>query len=166
MKTIKIQGKDYVQVNERVLEFHRLYPKGTISANILSHKEGMIVIKAFATPDSENPARIFTGLAYEKEGNGRVNDTSYIENCETSAVGRALGFLGIGIDTEIASADEIAKVNQTQLSKITELIDAIIEKGLKFDEPAFLTMAKSDSLENIAQQHYAQLIKVLEKKLG
>jgi len=54
------------------------------------------------------------GHAYEKEGSTFINKTSYIENCETSAVGRALGMLGIGIDTSIATAEEvnIAIINQ------------------------------------------------------
>lgn len=48
-----------------------------------------------------------TGTAYEKEGSTFINKTSYIENCETSAVGRALGMAGFGIDTSIASAEEV-----------------------------------------------------------
>ena len=56
-----------------------------------------------------------TGYAYEKEGSTFINKTSFIENAETSAVGRALGFLGIGIDAAIASADEVqnAQLNQS-----------------------------------------------------
>jgi hypothetical protein len=51
---------------------------------------------------------VATAHAYEKEGSSFINKTSYIENCETSAVGRALGIYGIGIDTSLASADEVA----------------------------------------------------------
>jgi hypothetical protein len=51
---------------------------------------------------------VATAHAYEKEGSSFINKTSYIENCETSAVGRALGMYGIGIDTSLASADEVA----------------------------------------------------------
>ena len=50
-----------------------------------------------------------TGLAQEVKGKGMVNSTSYIENCETSAVGRALGMLGLGINGGgICSAEELA----------------------------------------------------------
>ena len=55
-----------------------------------------------------------TGLAYEKEGSTFINKTSYIENCETSAWGRALGNLGIGIDTSIASAEEVGNAIKQQ----------------------------------------------------
>ena len=48
-----------------------------------------------------------SGHAYEKEGSTFINRTSYIENCETSAVGRALGMCGFGIDTSIASSEEV-----------------------------------------------------------
>jgi hypothetical protein len=49
-----------------------------------------------------------TGFAQEKESGSYINKTSYIENCETSAVGRALGFCGYGIDDSLGSANEVA----------------------------------------------------------
>ena len=60
---------------------------------------------------------IGSGTAYESENSTFINKTSYIENCETSAVGRALGFAGFGIDGSIASAEEIqnALVNQERM---------------------------------------------------
>ena len=51
---------------------------------------------------------VATGHAQEDKASSNINKTSYVENCETSAVGRALGFLGIGIETSIATADEVA----------------------------------------------------------
>ena len=50
---------------------------------------------------------IATGHAHEVQGASNINKTSYVENCETSAIGRALAMLGIGIDTSIASANEV-----------------------------------------------------------
>jgi len=82
-----------------------LYPNGTIMTDIVSLQDGVVVMKA--TARDENGKVLGTGLAYEKEGSSNVNRTSFIENCETSAVGRALGFVGIGIDTSIASAEEV-----------------------------------------------------------
>lgn len=107
MKTINIQGKEYVTVNERVKEFHRLYPNGSITTNILSQTETEIVVRAVVVPDCKELNRLFSGIAHEVKDSGYINKTSHYENCETSAVGRALGFLGIGIDTAIASADEV-----------------------------------------------------------
>ena len=57
---------------------------------------------------------IATGTAYEKENSTFINKTSYIENCETSAVGRALGMAGFGIDTSVASAEEVANAIKNQ----------------------------------------------------
>ena len=106
MKKIDIKGKEYVQVHERVMEFHKLYPNGRIETDIIQMTETFIT-QTKVTPDIENPERYFTGIAYEKEGASFINKTSALENCETSSVGRALGFLNIGIDTSIASKDEV-----------------------------------------------------------
>ena len=61
-----------------------------------------------ATVKDETGRVIATGHAYEKEGSSFINKTSALENCETSAWGRALGNLGIGIDESMASAQEAA----------------------------------------------------------
>jgi hypothetical protein len=106
LDSIPVKGKAYVMVNERVKAFRKLMPNGTITTDILSNDNGVVTMK---TTISDEEGRVLaTGLSYEKEGNGNINRTSYIENCETSAVGRALGFLGIGIDKSMASADEVA----------------------------------------------------------
>ena len=112
LKTIDVKGKQYVEVNQRVMAFRELYPEGSISTDVVEMGNGVVTIKATV---SDADGRILaTGMAYEKEGSSFINKTSYIENCETSAVGRALGFLGIGIDGSIASYEEVenAKVQQ------------------------------------------------------
>lgn len=106
LKTIPQKGKAYVMVNTRVNAFREIEPSGGISTDIISHENGVVVIKATIT--DEDGKVLSTGIASEKEGSSFVNKTSYIENCETSAVGRALGFLGIGIDDSMASAEEVA----------------------------------------------------------
>lgn len=105
IKTVGIFKKDYALVASRVLAFRKLYPMGTISTDIVSLNDGMCVIKASVLDDQGKV--LSTGIAYENEGSSQINKTSYIENCETSAVGRALGFLGLGIDTSICSAEEL-----------------------------------------------------------
>ncbi len=112
LKTIDIKGKDYVEVNKRVLAFRELYPNGTIETNLISVVDGTVLIKAMVR--DENEKILATGLAYERENSSFINKTSYVENCETSAVGRALGFLGIGIDGSIASAEEVANAQKEQ----------------------------------------------------
>ena len=114
LKTINIKGKEYVPVAERVRYFSENYPKGMITTEIITHENGLVLMQAIIIPDIDSPNRKFTGYAQEEKGKGLVNTLSYIENCESSAVGRALGFAGIGIDTSIASADEISNVIATK----------------------------------------------------
>ena len=137
--SIKIHGKDYVLVNERVQEFHKLYPNGSIRTDLLEFGDRFIV-KAEICPDVNDRMRISTGLAYEIVGSSQINKTSALENCETSAVGRALGMLGIGIDGSIASADEVKnaiyqqendKVTEQQKGKYQELLSHKCFKGKK-----------------------------------
>jgi len=116
-KTSPIKDKSYIEVNERIKAFRKLFPDGFINTEIISNENGVCVIMAGVgvfTPEGEKRF-LATGTAYEKEDSTFINKTSYIENCETSAVGRALGMLGIGIDTSIASADEVANaiINQS-----------------------------------------------------
>ena len=132
MKTVDIKGKAYVEVNERIKYFREHYKGWSLESDLLSLEDGVCVIRA--TIRDENGVIKANGLAYEKENSTFINKTSYIENCETSAWGRALGNLGIGIDTSIASADEVLnavsnqpkpKLNDSQiyisLAKLTDL---------------------------------------------
>lgn len=117
MKTVPIKGKDYVQVTERVKAFRELCPEGSITTEIVHFGEGMILMKATIT--DEDGRVLATGHAMEKEESSYINKTSYVENCETSAWGRALAAMNIGIDASIASADELvnAVTNQEKASK-------------------------------------------------
>jgi len=106
MQKIQIQGKDYIPVNERLLEFWRQHPEWAITTEIVPSPADRVRMKATIT--NEAGRVIATGHGEEKEGSSFINKTSYVENCETSAVGRALGMLGIGIDTSLASFEEVA----------------------------------------------------------
>tara|TARA_B110000967_G_C18552708_1_gene396182 strand:+ start:117 stop:470 length:354 start_codon:yes stop_codon:yes gene_type:complete len=105
MEKIQIQGKDYITVNERIKEFRKLHPNGQILNQVMANADGQVMFQCKIIVDG---VLVATAHAYEKEGSSFINKTSYIENCETSAVGRALGMYGIGIDTSLASADEVA----------------------------------------------------------
>lgn len=111
-----IQGKDYAEVNQRIKAFRMVYPEGYIMTELVSNENGVCVMRASVGRYAENGEclTLGTGTAYEKEGSTYINKTSYIENCETSAVGRALGMAGFGIDTSVASAEEVqnAMLNQ------------------------------------------------------
>jgi hypothetical protein len=112
MKTINIKGKEYIEVNERLKYFREHYPEYSLITEILSMENGVVVMKA-SIVSPENRV-IATGTAYEKEDSSFINKTSYIENCETSAWGRALANFGIGLDTSVASADEVQNAAQNQ----------------------------------------------------
>ena len=99
-----IKGKPYANVAERVKGFWALYEHGRIVTEIIEHDGKRVTFRAKVY---NGDALIATGTASEVQGGNGVNSTSYIENCETSAVGRALGFAGIG-DVNIASAEEVA----------------------------------------------------------
>ena len=105
--TVNIKGKDYMMVNERIKEFRAKYPNYSLESEIVNLDNDSCVIKAIVK--DENQRIIATGLAREErqDKTSLVNLNAYVENCETSAWGRALGNLGIGIDTAIASGDEM-----------------------------------------------------------
>ena len=116
------RGKEYAEVPQRVKAFRMLYPNGSLTSEIISLENGVVIMKATAC--DENGQILGTGHAYEKEGNGFINKTSYIENCETSAWGRALAACGIIGGNEnaagsIASMEEVmnAKKQQKQMSE-------------------------------------------------
>lgn len=115
IKTTDIKGRDYAEVNQRIKAFRMVEPNGTITTDIVSLSNGVCVIKA--TIYDGNNHELATGHAYEKEDSSFINKTSYIENCETSAVGRALGMCGFGIDTSIASYEETANAIANQKPK-------------------------------------------------
>ena len=119
LKTVLIKERPYVMVNERIRYFNENYLNGSIVTELVSKTDTKVFMKAVVTPDIATPERKFTGWSYEDETNGFINKTSYIENCETSAIGRALGFMGIGVDESIATADEVANAikNQTKPEK-------------------------------------------------
>lgn len=108
IETIKLGVKGYAQVNERIKAFRKVYPTGPIVTEIDEIKDNYVRFKA--TVSNEEGEVIATGYASEEnDGKNKVNLTSMIENCETSAVGRALGFAGFGVDTAIASAEDIQR---------------------------------------------------------
>ena len=99
----------YVEVNERIKAFRKVYPEGFILTDMVSNADGVCVFRTEVGFYLLGSTKVVlgTGTAYENEGSSFINKTSYIENCETSSVGRALGMAGFGIDDDIASAEEI-----------------------------------------------------------
>lgn len=125
MKTINIHGKQYVEVKERIKHFREHYKDWALTSEVLELSENRCVIKSTVLNDKD---RIMaTGIAYEILGSSHINKTSFVENCETSANGRALANLGIMIETSIASADEVKYAKAQDKPKIEKLTDAKLQ---------------------------------------
>lgn len=113
MTLTPIGRKNYATVNERVKAFRKVYPKGSIETDIEEIKDDYVRMKTTVLDEEDNI--IATGRASEVKI-GNINKMSMIENCETSAVGRALGFAGFGIEASIASGEDI-KSNKENLKQ-------------------------------------------------
>ena len=161
--SIDVKGKEYVEVNQRIKAFRSICPGGSITTEMLSTENGVCVFRA--TVCDENMQILGTGTAYEKETSSFINKTSYIENCETSAVGRALGMCGFGIDTSIASAEEVQNAikNQgeqpkKQMTPREQLIARLNELNINIT-----AYAKAKGLDAKAtDETYLRLLKELE----
>ena len=121
LKTVNIKGKEYVEVNERVRYFKDKFPNFKLETELIKFNEEQCVVKAIVR--NIEGEIVATGLAYEDKNSTFINKTSYLENCETSAVGRALGFLGIGIDGAICSAEEVQNAINNQNTSESSKID-------------------------------------------
>ena len=161
IRTTNIKGKEYAEVNQRVKAFRTLYPEGFITTEIICREGGLCIIKATVGHYTDGKSVILaTGTAYEKEGSSQINRTSYIENCETSAVGRALGMAGFGIDTSIASADEM---NNALLQQSTNAVQKPVQAAPHVQKPAQAEQAAPyDILQETAADSELRL-KWLEK---
>lgn len=107
--------ENYVPVHERIEKFYSAHPEGRIVTNLQKlSDEGFVLFQASVYRDSVSAEPAATGHAYEMAGQGYINKTSHIENCETSAIGRALANLGIEVSRGIASREEMQKVERMQ----------------------------------------------------
>jgi len=126
LKTVDIKGKDYVTVNDRLKYFRATFKGYGLVTEVIHQTDSSILL--FNEKDVKKEATITlranivnsegvtvaTGIAHETENSNYINKTSFVENCETSAWGRALANFGIGIDANVASADEVANQIKNQ----------------------------------------------------
>ena len=112
IRTTEIKGKQYSEVSQRIKAFRLVHPSGCITTEIIDMNNGIVTMKA-SVFDEQNHL-LGTGFAQEKENSSFINKTSYIENCETSAIGRALGMCGYGVDVSVASAEEVQNAIHNQ----------------------------------------------------
>ena len=122
MKTINIKGREYIPVNERLLHFRSSdeFKMWQIHEDVIEVNETEGIFKV--TICDENGTIIASAHSQEYRDSSYINKTSFLENGFTSALGRALGYLGIGIDVSIASANEVGNAvsNQDDKKWLTE----------------------------------------------
>ena len=125
LEAVELQHKGkkskYVLVKTRLQYFRKHYQNGSISTEILHFDKDTIMMKASVFINGQ---LVSTGIAHEDKDAGYVNKTSFVEVCETSSIGRALGILGIGISESVATYDEVRNAinQQEQMEKNDELL--------------------------------------------
>jgi len=111
---MRFNPDEYISVSERIEKFYAKFPQGRILTSVVEHdrESGFVLIRAeaYREPDDSLPAA--TGHAYELKSAGHVQAGSYVEVCETSAVGRALALLGFEVKRGVASREEVQRGQQ------------------------------------------------------
>ena len=165
IKTIDIKGKEYAEVNQRIKAFRMLYPEGFIMTEMISNENGVCVFRATAGFYNEvgEALMLGTGTAYEKEGSSFINSSSFIENAETSAIGRCLGTIGLGIDTSVASAEEVqnAMLNQSKRTATPKQLEVLSKAYTGENLSKLLQMQGISKLEDISIEKASELIEKL-----
>ena len=165
-KTTNIRGKQYVEVNERIKFFRQESKFASYGIRTEFPMIDSDQCLCCASIVDSNGAVVAQGHAHETRGSSNINKTSYVENCETSAVGRALAMLGIGIDTSIASANEVTEaiakqqnlVDNPQVQKLSKKLDAPVENIM--DKAVGYIKTQSDkkkAFESITKKYGDQL---------
>lgn len=173
IKTLALGKKNYAEVAERVKAFRKLYPDGLIDTEIIKNEDGLIIVKAQIYGHYENipHSHLATGHAMEREGTSNINRFNALENCETSAVGRALGFLGLTGGGSIASYEEVAnaklKQEGAQLATASEkagFIATANAKGLDYNEVLKMVGFDRDKQpEGMTAEQYGKAMKILNE---
>lgn len=112
-KAIDIKGKDYILIKDRIMAFHELYPNGSITTECWVDDRN-VRFKATVVPDVNTSTKLYTGHSEAIRGGVGISGQKPIEKAESSAVGRALAFLGIGVIESIASAEEVLDARQQE----------------------------------------------------
>lgn len=169
-KAVSIKGKKYVLVADRIIFFNSEYPNGCIQTQLITPFESdTIIIQATIYPDMAHPERKFTAYSQAVKGDGYINKTSALENSETSAVGRALALMGIGVIESVASVDEIHKarnqetfiaVDETKKKEIKRLCDTL-DPLLKTKEQ-YEGFIKDKTGFDLRPENYQQIIDTLK----
>jgi hypothetical protein len=108
---------DYETVEVRLEKFIKDYPDFRISTELEVCEKDRYIVKAYLFKTTQCSSAFSTGLAEEKVTDRGVNQTSALENCETSAIGRALANAGYAAKGKRPSREEMTKVVATKVVK-------------------------------------------------
>lgn len=164
----RFNPNDYATVEERLTEFWGAHPNGRIATYIERLEPPLVVMCASVYRDIADTAPAATGYAHEKEGEGMVNKTSYLENCETSAIGRALANLGLHgrKDAPRPSREEMEKTvrMEQRLADIALQVNELLGQISDSDRERLDAKTKT-TLTRIAAEHAAGNAEFLERSL-
>jgi len=178
---LDVKGKNYAPVHERIKAFRKIYPEGAIVTEIVSETDKVITVKATVYGMTCDPMCDYgreilaTGHAFEVKDGSYINKTSYLENCETSAIGRALGIAGFGIEGAICSAEELHGAEAEQdwirseeirkspigIDRAIALQQLLEEKNINIEE--LLKQYRVDELADLTEEQHRNLVGRLNK---
>lgn len=109
---VRIHGKEYATVSERLSKFRKDHPDWSLLTEVVTLEPDHCCLRAVVK--DVDGRELATGMAFERVNGSQINRTSHVENCETSAWGRALANLGYDPDAAVASAEEMALAIERQ----------------------------------------------------
>jgi len=122
---------DYIEVNERIMAFYAKYPEGSLQTDIYTLTDSLVVMcaRAYRNPTDPRPGTGWSSL--QIPGSTNFTRGSEIENCETSAWGRAIAALGFEVKRGIATKQEVAskKPEQRMCSKHPDVALSLSKTG-------------------------------------
>ena len=173
--------KHYKFVHERISDFNEDHENGSITCTYEIDKEWrnsitdkfchMFIVVCTVVPDVSNPDRIFTGCAYETDDDGFVNRKNALENCETSATGRALAKMGyIGQEDQIDAVEITDKAKLESIGKPTNNQIATLNKTMNECRKAgLLSLTEIDrynaSLQTMDMKLWSDTLKAFDNRL-
>ena len=146
LATVNIKGKEYVEVKTRVQWFRKNIENGCIKTDHVFFDGETIMCQTEILVDGKLVA---TGMAHEEKNASAINKTSFVEICETSSVGRALGMYGIGIESSVDTAGTIRAAIALQES--TDRQDELMQYKSESLTGKLMIAIESDDEEGIAE---------------
>lgn len=157
IKYTDIKGKDYAEVKEKIKAFRRVFPEGSISTKILNSDEQTCLVRAEVF--NENGSLLATGHACEHRSSLKEYLKDYlIEIAETSAIGRALSYIGFGIKDGVASADSMERATKKDETRNMLLICHRCGRQINDCEDNKGKVWRAEEISRITVKHYGDAL--------